>query len=138
MRKIHQNPAGAAPPAGQYSQAVRLETGGTALIFVSGQIAVDAAGNRVGVGDIAAQATQVFENLAAILAANGATFSDVVKMNTYLTDIGHRAAIAEVRRRYITGEPPASTLVAVRELAHPEWLIEVEVVAAVAVASAED
>ena len=131
MRKDFQNPEGAPRPAGNYSQVVRVETGDTAFLYISGQIAVDAQGNMVGKGDVAAQAAQVFENLRAILAANGATFADVVKLNYYLLDIAHRPVIAEVRARYLAGGLPASTLVAVSQLAHPDWLIEVEAVAAV-------
>jgi len=131
MRKVFQNPDGAPRPIGQYSQAVRIETGDTALIFIAGQVAVDVAGDTVGVGDVAAQAEQVYKNIAAILAANGATFADVVKLNTYLVNIADRPAIAEARGRYLADEPPASTLVAVNALAHPDFLIEIEAVAAV-------
>ena len=131
MRTIYQNPDGAPRPIGLYSQAVRVETGDAALLFISGQVAIDAAGNLVGKGDVAAQTDQIFKNLAAILAANGATFADVVKMNTFLVDIAARPVIADVRGRYLTGETPASTLVAVTALAHPDYLIEIEAVAAV-------
>ena len=131
MQKIYQNPDGASRPVGVYSQAVRIETGDTALLFISGQIALDAAGNLVGAGDVAAQTDQIFKNLGAILAANGATFADVVKLNYYLVNIADRPVIAGVRGRYLTGEPPASTLVAVSALASPDYLIEIEAVAAV-------
>jgi reactive intermediate/imine deaminase len=131
MQKIFQNPDGAPRPIGAYSQAVRIETGDTALLFISGQISLDAAGNLVGAGDVAAQAEQIFKNLAAILAANGATFADVVKMTTFLVNIADRPRIGEVRGRYLTSEPPASTLVAVSALANPDYLIEIEAIAAV-------
>jgi 2-iminobutanoate/2-iminopropanoate deaminase len=131
MKRTFQNPEGAPAPAGSYSQVVRVETGDTAFLYISGQVAVDLQGKVVGVGDVAAQAEQVFKNLGAILAANGATFADVIKLNYYLLDIAHRPALAEVRGRYLTGGAPASTLVAVSQLARPEWLIEVEAVAAV-------
>jgi len=131
MQKIFQNPEGAPRPIGAYSQAVRIETGDTALLFISGQISLDAAGNLVGAGDVAAQTEQIFKNLAAILAANGATFADVVKMTTFLVNIADRPRIGEVRGRYLTSEPPASTLVAVSALANPDYLIEIEAVAAV-------
>jgi 2-iminobutanoate/2-iminopropanoate deaminase len=131
MRKVFQNPEGAPRPVGAYSQAVRVEMGDAAMLFISGQIALDAAGTLVGAGDVAAQAAQIFENLGAILAANGATFADVVKLTTFLVDIADRPALAGVRGRYLTAEPPASTLVAVTALAHPDYLIEIEAVAAV-------
>ncbi len=114
-------------PRGPYNQAIRA--GDT--IYVAGQIPVDPATNQLVDGDAVAQARQVFENVKAILEANGATMNDVVKVNTYLTDVSHRPALAEVRGRYFTGDPPASTLVEVSRLALEGLLIEVEVTAAV-------
>ena len=131
MKKVYQNPEGAPRPVGNYSQVVRVETGDTAWLYIAGQVAVDAQGQTVGAGDVAAQTAQIFENLRALLAANGATFADLVKTNTYILDMAHRAAIAEVRNRYFAADPPTSTLVAVSQLAHPDWLIEIEAVAAV-------
>ena len=131
MQKIYQNPEGAPRPIGAYSQAIRIETGDTALIFISGQVSLDAAGNLVGKDDVAAQADQIFKNLGAILAANGATFGDVVKLTTFLVDIAARPLIGEVRTKYLTSNLPTSTLVAVSALANPDYLIEIEAVAAV-------
>jgi 2-iminobutanoate/2-iminopropanoate deaminase len=126
------DPDTVAPPAGSYSHAVRLELAGAALVFVSGQLPLDAQGRLVGEGDMARQTEQVFENLAAILEANGATFRDVVKIGSYLTDMSQLPAMREVRARYLPEDPPASTLVGVSGLVLPEALLEVEVVAAVA------
>jgi 2-iminobutanoate/2-iminopropanoate deaminase len=135
MRTRTVNPDTVAPPAGSYSHAVRLELDGAALVFVSGQLALDVQGRLVGEGDMARQTEQVFENLRAILEANGATFRDVVKIGSYLTDMSQLAAMREVRARYLPEEPPASTLVGVSGLVLPEALLEVEVVAAVATGS---
>jgi enamine deaminase RidA (YjgF/YER057c/UK114 family) len=77
------NPDSVAPPAGNYSHAVRLELDGATLVFVSGQLPLDAQGRLVGEGDMARQAEQVFENLRAILEANGASFRDVVRVGSY-------------------------------------------------------
>jgi 2-iminobutanoate/2-iminopropanoate deaminase len=126
------NPDSVAPPAGNYSHAVRLELDGVVLVFVSGQLPVDAQGRPVGEGDMARQTQQVFENLRAILAANGATFRDVVKVGTYVTDMSQLAALREVRVGYLPEDPPASTLVGVSGLVLPAALLEVDVVAAVA------
>jgi reactive intermediate/imine deaminase len=131
MQKIFQNPDGAPQPIGAYSQAVRIETGDTAIIFISGQVSNDLAGNLVGKGDVVAQTEQIFKNLEAILATNGATFDDVVKMTTFLVDIAARPLIGGVRTKYLTGNLPTSTLVAVSALANPDYLIEIEAVAAV-------
>jgi 2-iminobutanoate/2-iminopropanoate deaminase len=120
------NPASIAPPAGNYSHAVRLELDGATLVFVSGQLPLDAQGRLVGEGDMARQTEQVFENLRAILEANGASFRDVVKVGSYVTDMSQLAAMREVRVRYLAEEPPASTLVGVSGLVLPEALLEVE------------
>jgi enamine deaminase RidA (YjgF/YER057c/UK114 family) len=83
VRSIRVNPGAVATPRG-YAHAVRTETAEAVWIHVSGQIALDASGAMVGVGDLLRQTEQVYENLAAILEANGATFADVVKMTTFL------------------------------------------------------
>jgi reactive intermediate/imine deaminase len=131
MRATRSNPDTVAAPMGTYSQAVRVETGDAVWIHVSGQIAIDAEGNVVGPGDMGAQTRQVFENLKAILEANGATFADVVKIGTYLTTLDDLAGMREVRSEYLTAEPPASTAVQVVALVVPEALIEIDLVAAV-------
>jgi reactive intermediate/imine deaminase len=125
------NPVAVAAPVGTYSHAVRIETDEGAIIFVSGQIAQDASGKMVGAGDLRAQTEQVFENLSRILAANGASFEHVVKIQTYFTTLDDLAGSREVRARYLPSEPPASTAVQVVALVVPEALIEVDVVAAV-------
>jgi reactive intermediate/imine deaminase len=131
MRATRSNPDTVAAPMGTYSQAVRVETGDAVWIHVSGQIAIDAEGNVVGPGDMGAQTRQVFENLKAILEANGATFADVVKIGTYLTRLDDLAGMREVRSDYLSAEPPASTAVQVVALVVPEALIEVDLVAVV-------
>ena len=115
-----------------YSHVV--STSGGRTIYVAGQIAMDKDGKVVGVGDLRAQTTQVFENVKAALAAAGATLSDVVKQNTYIVNLNAEAlpVIREVRGEYFPAEnPPASTLVGVTALAFADLLIEVEVIAVV-------
>ena len=131
MRATRSNPDTVAAPMGTYSQAVRVETGDAVWIHVSGQIAIDREGDLVGPGDLRAQTRQVFENLKAILEANGATFGDAVKIGTYLTTLDDLAAMREVRSEYLTSEPPASTAVQVVALVVPEALIEIDLVAVV-------
>jgi reactive intermediate/imine deaminase len=106
-------------------------TGPGKTIYVAGQIALDKDGHVVGAGNMKAQAEQVFKNLQAALDAAGAKFSDVVKMNTYVTDMEQAPAVREVRARYFGDTAPASTLVQVVRLARPEFLLEIEVIAAV-------
>jgi len=123
------NPPTLSKPTG-YTHIVEV-TGPAKTVYVAGQVALDKDGNLVGAGDMKAQAEQVFKNLEAALAAAGAKFTDVVKMNTYVTDMEKAPAVREVRARYFGETTPASTLVQVVKLARPEFLIEVEVVAAV-------
>ncbi len=131
MRTSRVNPETVAPPIGSYSHAVRVETGDAVWIHVSGQLALDEYGALVGPGDLAAQTKQVFRNLALVLEANGATFADVVKIQTFLTTLEGLEGSREVRATYLPDEPPASTAVRVAELLLPEALIEVDVVAVI-------
>lgn len=121
------NPPTLSTPTG-YTHVV--ETRGTKTVYISGQVALDRTGNIVGAGDMGAQAKQVFENLKAALAVSGATFEDVVKINTYVTDMTELPAIRSVRASYFGAHAPASTLVQVVRLARPEFLIEIEAIVA--------
>ncbi|WP_419998425.1 RidA family protein [Streptomyces boninensis] len=131
MLKTTDNPATVPAPAGPYSHVVRLEVGGGALLFVSGQVALDERRELVGPGDMAAQARHVMDALGKILAAHGASYDDVVNIRSYLTDMGRRAEYGAVRAEYIKGEPPSSTTVEVSRLFVPGALLEVELIAAV-------
>lgn len=127
MPKQTINPPDVHPPIGRgYSHAVKA--GNT--VYVAGQVALNRSGNLVGKGDAAKQAEQVFQNLEAVLKAAGASFRDVVKINTYLTRADDLAKVREVRAKYLgASEPPASTLVVISRLALPDLLIEVEAIA---------
>jgi reactive intermediate/imine deaminase len=125
------NPPTLAAPAG-YSHLATVGAG--RLVFVSGQVALDDKGNMVGKDDFRAQARQVFENLRAALEAAGASFRDVIKLNTYVVDIAGLAHFRAVRDEYVnTANPPASTALQVQRLFRPEFLLEVEAIAAVKV-----
>lgn len=124
------NPPGLATPKG-YTHAVVVPPG-TRLVVISGQVALDSTGKIVGAGNMTAQATQVFENLKRALAGVGATFQDVVKLNTYVTNMGQTQAFREVRDKYVNpAAPPASTLIEVRRLFRDEFVVEVEAMVAV-------
>jgi len=111
-----------------YSQVVEARGGRT--LYVAGQIAVDKEGKLVGPGDFRAQVKQVFENLKARLEEGGASFKDVVKLNYYLTDVSDLQALRDTRNSYINSEnPPASTLVVVKQLVREEYLLEIEAIA---------
>ena len=92
------NPPTLSTPTG-YTHVVET-VGPVKTIYISGQIAFDKAGNVVGAGDMKAQAEQVFRNLDVALKAAGATFADVVKMNSYITDMTKAQAVRDVRARY--------------------------------------
>ena len=123
------NPPGMTTPTG-YSHVVSARGGRT--VYIAGQVALDAKGQLVGEGDLAAQTRQVFANLETALKAAGASFNDVVKTNYYLRDASQVQVIRDVRGKYFTKELPASTLVEVSRLANPGFLVEIEVVAVVA------
>jgi len=112
-----------------YSHVVSVDGGRS--IFVSGQLARDAAGNIVGVGDMAAQIEQVGENLRACLLAAGASLDDLVRTTTYTTDIDEYFRHTEVRMRYFSAAMPTSTTVEVKRLSHPDFLVEVDALAIV-------
>jgi reactive intermediate/imine deaminase len=125
------NPPALSAPTG-YTHIVEV-TGPARTIYISGQIAYDKDGKVVGApGDMKAQAEQVFRNLQAALDAAGAKFSDVVKMNSYITDMSKVQAVRDVRALYFKDATPASTFVEVKGLVRPELLLEIEVIAVVA------
>lgn len=98
-------------------------------VFLTGQVAWDAAGEVVGVGDIEAQIAQTWANLVAVLERMGATTADIVKLTTYATDRASIPAIhAERARHFPPGAFPASTFIQVIGLAEPELLVEVDAV----------
>lgn len=116
------------PAAAGYSHVVTVP-GGT-LVFLSGQVPLDASGTLVGPGDLAAQTRQVFSNLKAGLEAAGTDFARVVKLSFFLTDISRIAVVRGVRDEFVNTEhPPASTAVEVKRLVREEFLIEVDAVA---------
>ena len=123
----HVRPEGA-PPTNGYSHAVSFA--GTMLV-ISGQVPLDAEGHVVGYDDCAEQTRQVFRNLEVVLAAAGATMSDVVKLTVFLTNMADLAGFRSVRDEFVDPRrPPASSLVQVGGLVHPAFRIEIEAIAA--------
>lgn len=118
------------PPPGRFAHAVRVDLGDGALLFVSGQIAVDEAGELVGGGDMAVQSEHVFGVLDRILRDQGGSFDDVINIRTSVTDMSLLRSYGAVRARYLTGALPTSTTVQVAALYKPGALVEVDVVAA--------
>jgi 2-iminobutanoate/2-iminopropanoate deaminase len=116
------------PPS--YSQAVKV-TNAQTLLFIAGQVAYDKDGSPMHRGDFRAQARECFRSMKALLEAQGGTLQNVVKINTYITDIRYRVDLVPVREEFFGKKGPASTLIAVPALAHPDYMIEVEAVAVV-------
>ena len=123
------NPPSLSKPTG-YSHATLVTAG--RQVHVSGQVALNASGEIVGTGDIAAQTEQVYQNLKAALSAAGADMRHVFKLVTYVVDLtpARAAEIRKVRLAHMTeGDYPASTMVGTTALVHPDFLIEMEAIA---------
>lgn len=128
MKMRISNPAGIHHPSG-YSH-VGIVEGPAKIVYISGQVARNEAGQTVGKGNLEEQTKQVYRNLSNILSTMGASFKNVVKQNIYTTRMDQISAIRKVRDEFITSDtPPCSTLVGVTALADPDFLIEVEAVA---------
>jgi 2-iminobutanoate/2-iminopropanoate deaminase len=113
-----------------YSHVVTV-TGPGKLIYTAGQLARDAGGKIVGPGDMRAQLEQTFKNLDACLKAAGASWADVVKTNTFVTDYAEFAKCSDVRMRYFGVASPTSTTIQISGLAQPGAMVEIEMIAAV-------
>ena len=129
---IH-NPQSLGKPLGQYSQMARVKA--SEFLFIAGQLATDKEGRCVGLGDFDAQCSQVFANIEAALASQGATFANVVESTTYLVhsqDIARFMAyrLREFPRLFVNGRYPPNTLLIVDRLVQESFLIEVATVAA--------
>src|SRR5258708_5948444 len=113
-----------------YSHVVTVSGTGK-LVYTAGQLARDIDGNCVGKGDMRAQMEQTFQNLDRCLKAAGATWADVVKTNTFVTDFDEFQKCGDIRMRYLGVATPTSTTVGVTRLAGPDFMIEIEAVAVV-------
>ena len=121
------NPSGVAGPFGTYSHGIEVESP-MRLVFGSGQTGVDTDG-RIG-EDIEEQSRLVWRNIGGVLAGAGMGISDIVQLNMLLVNRGDLPTARAVREEYLDGHRPASTLLFVSGLAHPDWLIEIDFVAA--------
>ncbi len=121
------NPPSAPPPFSRYSQMVSAPEN-YRWLYISGQVGCDRE-HKTAQG-FAAQAELAWRNLAACLEADGMTVQDLVKVNVMLTRASDVPASRIARDKVLGGAQPASTLIVVSSLANPEWLIEVEGIAA--------
>jgi enamine deaminase RidA (YjgF/YER057c/UK114 family) len=119
------NPPGVHTPQANYSHVTKV--GNT--LYISGQLGLDVDGNLVGPGDAEAQAEQAYCNIQTIVQHFGGSMDDVVKITQYITDLAYRPSIAKPRDTYFGRPGPASTLVVIKGLAAPEYLVEIEATA---------
>jgi len=125
MRPI--TPPAIHPPFANYSHGMEVPPG-YRLLFASGQLGIAPDG---GVPEEAgAQADLCFQAIGAILQAAGMEFSDIVRIDAFVTDRAHLKPYMEARDRYVSSPPPASTLMIVAGFARPDFKVEVEIVAA--------
>ena len=98
-------------------------------LYISGQVASNEKGELIGKGDMGVQVKQVFENLKTVLASQGATFDNLVKITIFTVSIDEFRKAADIREEYTGGRAPASTLVEIDRLASPDYLVEIEGIA---------
>jgi 2-iminobutanoate/2-iminopropanoate deaminase len=114
------------PPT--YSQGVKVTQGQT-ILFLSGQVAYTPDGGVAYRGDFKGQARGAYEAIKALVESQGGTMRNIVKITTFVTDMRYRLDLAPVREEFFGKKGPASTLVEISALAHPDWMIEIEAVA---------
>jgi 2-iminobutanoate/2-iminopropanoate deaminase len=117
-------------PSGVFSHATMIEARGR-FVFISGMVARRADGTIAGIGDIEAQTRQVCENLKAAVEAAGGTMGDICRVDVYIRNMEQFAAIHKVRREYFREPLPASTMVEVVKMTHPDYLIEINAIAVI-------
>jgi 2-iminobutanoate/2-iminopropanoate deaminase len=130
MGKIQVSTEALRSPNGVFSQATTVEATGR-LVFVSGMTARRPDGSIAGVGDVREQTRQVCENVKAAVEAAGGTLADVCRVDVYVRNMEDFAKIHEVRAQYFAEPLPASTMVEVSKLAHPDYLIEISAIAVI-------
>jgi 2-iminobutanoate/2-iminopropanoate deaminase len=116
------------PPT--YSQGIKV-AGAQTILFLSGHVAYDKDGGVAFRGDFKAQARGAFEAIKRLIESQGGTMANVVKITTYVTDMHYRVDLAPIREEFFGKKGPASTLVEISALAHPDWMIEIEAIAVI-------
>ena len=101
------------------------------ILFLSGQVAHEPDGSVAHRGDFKQQARGAFRAIEALVKSQGGTMANVVKITTYVTDMRYRPDLVPIREEFLGKKGPASTLVEIPALAHPDWMIEIEAIAVV-------
>ena len=113
-----------------YSQGIKVTQAQT-ILFLSGQVAYTSDGSPAFRGDFKAQARGAYEAIKALVESQGGTMNSIVKITTYVTDMHYRVDLAPIREEFFGKKGPASTLVEISALAHPDWMIEIEAIAVI-------
>lgn len=113
-----------------YSQGIKVSQAQT-ILFLSGQVAYTPDGGVAFRGDFKAQARGAYEAIKALVESQGGTTANIVKITTYLTDMRYRVDLAPIREEFFGKKGPASTMVQISALAHPDWMIEIEAIAVI-------
>ena len=121
------NPSHIHPPFAPYSHGIVVPAG-QRLVFCSGQLGVGA--DKIVPPDCDEQTRLCFDNVAAVLAEADMTLANIIRINAYVTGREHLSAYMAVRNALFAEPYPASTLMIVAGFARPEFLVEVEVIAA--------
>jgi enamine deaminase RidA (YjgF/YER057c/UK114 family) len=115
------------PPFGLYTHAIAVPAGAD-LLYISGQVGTRPDGvTPPAIGD---QADQIFQNIGAILEANGMGFAHIVKLTTFIVGADPEGGVRAARLKRLGDHRPCSTAVFVSALVGPEWLVEIEAIAA--------
>jgi enamine deaminase RidA (YjgF/YER057c/UK114 family) len=117
-------------PSGHFSHATTIEARGK-LVFISGMTAHQPDGTVAGVGDVEAQTRQVCENVKAAVEAAGGAMDDICRVDVFVRNMEHFDIIHQVRREYFAPPLPASTMVEVTKMTHPDYLVEISAIAVV-------
>ena len=123
------NPPNFTKTVGAYSQGLKVDIGDKAMVFVSGQLAMDSNGSPIAPNDISAQTRFIFENIKTILGHAGAVLEDIVKVQIFLTDISTFPQVSAVRNEYLDHIKPVSTLVEISRTVKEGCDVEIEVIA---------
>jgi len=111
-----------------YSQGIRVD-GAQTMLFLSGQVAYTPDGGVACRGDFKGQARGAYQAIKALIESQGGTLGNVIKITTYVTDMRYRVDLAPIREEFFGRKGPASTLIEISSLAHPDWMIEIEAIA---------
>ena len=130
MAKIEKYCAPGVYDTPSYSQAIKV-TNAQTILFLAGQVPYAPDGTVNHIGDFMGQARQVFGAVKALVEHAGGTLDNVVKITTYVTDVRRRLDFRVVRDEFFGQRGPASTMVQVASLSHPDYMIEIEAIAVI-------